>query len=256
MYTPRRPVKRRLFTTPFTPFKRPRSTWAGANQGINRFQALNRRTAAAPSTRGTLAQQVKSLQRVVKALAPEVKYSDDSIATGNIPVIGSVTLLSSIAQGDTGATRTGNTISVKEVSIFGILQRNATDFAADAYLRVAVVVDKQNVADTAPLAADIFADAGQPWVDAPNVANLERFRILYMSPLIDMWRVRADSDHLAASTPTQAAHFQFTKKMNLKVSYNGAANTDIEENGVYLVLLSNVATADITGLRRIAFTDV
>jgi len=159
-------------------------------------------------------------------------------------------------QGDTPSTRTGNTICVKEISLYGIFQRNATDFAADAYVRMAIVQDLQQVADTAPTAAQIFADTTQPWAAAPGVEHLGRFKVLWMSPVYDMWRMRCDSDTLAAGAVTQSTVVDVSLKTNIIVSFNSTAATDIQKNGIYLVWISSVATADWTGFSRCGFTDV
>ena len=55
--------------------------------------------------------------------------------------------------------------------------------------------------------------------------------------------------------PTQSTYFQFNKKLNLKVDFNGTASTDIQKNGIYFLLLSNDTgnVVDINGIARIGF---
>jgi len=67
-----------------------------------------------------------------------------------------------------------------------------------------------------------------------------------------------DSDNLAASTPTQKSFWSHSWKGNIKVQYNGNSSTDIQKNGLYVVILSSTAvtTGDHTGTARVAYTDV
>lgn len=253
MYTPRLPVRRRLVYTPYSAgAKRARYS----NSQTTKYARFNKRTSVPFRKTGTLTQQVKSLQRAVKALEPELKYYDISVGAADIPATGTVTHVTNIAQGDTAGTRTGNAICVKELSFNGYFQRNATDFGADAYYRIAIVVDKQQVADTAPTAAMIFSNAAVPTDGLPNVDNLERFRVLWLSPVYDAWRMRLDSDNLAAGAPTQSAVFSKTMKLNLRVEYNGTALTDIQKNGIYVVYISSTTVGDISANIRLGFTDV
>jgi len=257
MYTPRYPVKRRLNFSPYaaTP-KRARVGTPGVGQGgTARYRKFNTRVARGPSTRGSLLSQVKSLQKVVKRLAPEVKYKDFDTSATNVPTTGTVVHISGIDQGDSMATRTGNQIVIQKINLSGFWMRNATDFGADAFTRFAIVVDKEQVNATAPTAANIFDVPSNPTQALPLTSNLERFRILYMSPVFDMWMMRLDSDLLAASTPTQKTAFAHTWTGNIRVLFSGTAQ-EVQKNGVYVVWLSSVATADVASTCRVGYTDV
>lgn len=244
--TPRQPVKRRLVFTPMTP-KRPRP----APVAVRAFTSTNKHYGKGPRKTGTLTQQVKSLQRFVNTLKPEVKYHEVGISGTNITTTGSVFHLSNIAQGDTVATRTGNSILVTDLVVKGSFS-SYTGSAAVSF-RIAIVVDKQQIADTSPSAGDIFTDAvatANPVTAVPSVATAERFRILWMSKLYN-------GGALANTANTQIPFYEVAKKMNLKVSFNGTASTDIEKNGIYFVFLTDdgANTVDYNGLCRIAFTD-
>jgi len=246
------PARRRLvFTTPRSA-KRPR---LAVSTPANRFRSINRRTTKGPRTTGTLRAQVKSLQSIVKNLAPELKYVDVSVTPSNIPTTGTVVHVSAIAQGDTQSTRTGNTVNVTSVSVRGSFS-GATDVSVVSYMRILLVVDKEQQADTAPTAAAVVLNAN-PVENLPNLDNLERFRVLYATHVYDMRRMQLDTD-ATTTAPTQSAFVDFTWKGNLKVSYNGNASTDMEKNNIYLVFLSDVAaaTTDFSGTTRIGFTDV
>lgn len=258
MWTPRRPVKRQLVFTPASTGKRFRTGAFKAGSQTGRYRALNRRTSTGPRTVGTLASQVKALQKFCRNLAPEKKYADIGLSVTDVAAAGTVVHCSAIGTGDIQATRNTNTINVTNIDVSGYFTRLSTDFVATAFLRVALVVDKKQVSDTSPTAAQIFA-TGDPATALPNVDTLERFSVLWLSPVFDAWRMVIDSDRLVAgSVPTQSAAWSHAWKGNLKVSYNGNASTDIEKNGIYFVYLtsSGVTTFDSVATVRIGYTDV
>lgn len=238
-------VRRRLFATPSrTPLAIRR---VPAMDSTAQFRSLNRRTMKGPKTSGTLRQQLRSLQAVVKKLTPELKYLDTDVSVTNITTAGSVISLNGVPEGTTDATRTGRTINVNKIHIQG-LWRSTTNQSA---YRVAVVVDRQQVDDTDPTVGDVFSSTDP--VDAmPDVNALERFRILKISPLYEGSRVSNTS-----GVPTQSSYFEFTWNGSIKVSFNGTAGTDIQKNGIYIILLSDDTgnTADFEGTARIGYTD-
>jgi len=258
MYTPRAPVRRRLSFTPYRTPKRPRLAGPVA---LRAYRSNFKHVIKGPKTTGTLAAQVKSLQRIVKSLAPEKKYFDVSLNQANVTVAGAVTALCGIAQGDGISNRTGNAITVTNITIKGIFERGTDALAAIGYkYRVLVVVDKQQVADTSPTCGDVISDGAytaNPLTCLPNANNLERFRILWTSPLYEMAKGMITS--AAASTAVvQTGCFEWTWSGSLKVEYNGANAADIQKNGVYALFLTDSTqnTLDITGICRIGFTDV
>lgn len=244
MYTPR--AKRRLFGTPRSA-KRFRSS-----PGTKAVKVLNKRTVRGPSRRGTVKQQLRSLQSVVSKLGPELKYFDSSVNFTNITIAGNVTGLLGIAEGTGETTRIGREILVKDVTIKGSL--TLAGLTANSAFRFALVVDRQQISDTAPSATDIFQDgafSADPISAIPNVLHLERFRILYLS---NIYNVNRFISGLATSNP----YVEICKTLNIKVSYNGSTSSDIEKNGIYFVTLTNDGsnTADFTGIARVGFTDV
>lgn len=251
-------AKRRLFFTPMRSTKRPR---VQARTATRSFSTINRRTTRGPTTKGTLTQQVKSLQRVVRNLAPELKYVDNTVGSTNITTAGSVVHLTAIAQGDTQGTRTGNTVFVKSISIIGRWTRSSdVSASANNAYRIIVFVDKEQVADTAPSISDVIS--GSPIQNFPNLDNLERFRVLYFGPVLEAARMSPNANAYVIGTPSISpsvnVYFKLDIKPNIKVSYNGAAATDIEKNGIYIGYVSNDATdtIDTTTTCRVGYTDV
>jgi len=198
--------------------------------------------------------QLKSLQRVVKNLAPEKKYIDLTLAQTNITVAGATTHITAVPQGDTISTRTGNMLNVVSITCKGKLATGANALAVGSFFRILVIVDKQQVADTAPAVADVITDgvfAANPVSMLPNTDFLERFRILHSSRLYDGSRI-------ATGTATQDRTWEYAWTGNIKVEYNGTANSDIQKNGIYVVFLTDDGgnVVDFTGVARIGFTDV
>jgi len=250
MYTPRRPVKRQLVFTPASTAKRFRSGPVATRAYRNNYKHAPKSF----KTSGTLWMQVKALQRAVKNLSPEKKYTDLSLSQINIGVAGAVTHITSVAQGDTIATRTGNVLNLVSITCKGKIATAANALAVGSYMRILVVVDKQQVADTSPSAADVITDGiftADPVSMLPNTAFLERFRILHSSRLYDGSRI-------ATGTATQDRSWEYSWTGNMKVEYNGTAGTDIQKNGVYVVFLTDDAgnVLDFSGVARVGFTDV
>lgn len=239
--TPVKPVKRRLsFTTPQrTPAKRGRSAPAVFNSG-------SKRTVAGPSRRGTLTQQVKSLQRVVSSLAPELKIIEISANVTNLTTAGSIQHLTAIAQGSDVADREGNTINLKQ-----ILMQTSFTVGSDAgngiSWRIAIVRDVQQIADTTPAVLDVFSSAN-PLIAMPNIANRERFKFMWLSPIETGVYVLQ-----GGKTP----NYRYTWNGNYKVSYNGTASTDIQKGGLYIIFLTDAVanTMDFVSRVRLTFTD-
>jgi len=243
--------------TPYTGGGKRARYYAPTSAGRTTFSRFNKRTTPRVSTTGTLVKQVKALQSVVNSLAPEIKYSDN-FGGAQPTEAGAVVHLTAIPQGDTQTTRTGNTICVKNVCVEGYISRATTDPSVLSDLRFAVVLDKKQVTDTSPTAAQIFQDPANAWSSLPNTANLERFTVLWMSPVYDAYQYGYDTNVLASRAPTQSNKFKFSKNMNLKVSFNGSAGSDIEKNGLYFVCLNSDVTLEpiINAVTRVGFTDV
>lgn len=217
---------------------------------------LNKRSRLGLSTAGSLSRQVKSLQKVVKTLTPELKYLDTAMDASNIPGTGSVVHLTGLAQGTGQGNRVGNSVNITSVYCAGFWVRNITDPSINALTRIAIVCDKEQIGDTAPTAADIFSIPGEPTFVAPNLSNLERFRILHISHIYDSNMMGLDSDNIALRAPTQQNVFEYMWKGNIKVSFNGTAVTDVEKNNIYVVYLSNDTVIDFDGTCRIGYTDM
>lgn len=255
MYKRRFPYKSSQSQSAVKRFRPFRSTtkWSNAIRSIH---------PAGPKKTGTLKTQVRSLQRVVKKILPEIKYADTALDTTDITSsTGAVIHISGVAQDDTATGRSGNTIQIQSLTLSGFFLRSSSvAYIPNAMYRIVIVCDKQQVGDTAPTIGDVFDyGASNSTRFLPKLSVLERFRVLYVSKVFDaeMMALQQTLTTSGSGIPTMSTYFQFTKKMNLKVDYNGTASTDIQKNGLYFMVLSNDTgnAVDINGIARIGFVD-
>lgn len=248
--------RKRVYAGYNGPYSRPMK-WSRFSTPTSRVRQFNRRTLTGPKTRGPLQSQVKSLQSVVKKLAPEIKYDETDISATNITSTGAVVHLTPIAQGDTQDTRTGNTINVVSLAVRGAFVF-ASDAPVDGSCRILIVKDNQQIADTTPTAQDIIDDSfftANPVVNLPNDLNFGRFSILYSSKLYVLRRMGLNTS--VFGVPTQSHNFEYNWSGNIKVSYNGNSAGDIQKNGLYFVILSDASgsTLDFAGITRLGYCD-
>lgn len=252
--TPR--VNRRLVFTPRSSVRRVRRARPNATNG---FRKQNRFTPKGVRRTGSLRSQVKALQTYVNKLKPETKYVSIDLANSNIPdASGGIVHLTAIAQGDTQITRDGNVVNITSLNMYMQFTRQdfTTDMLVNAGIRFFVVVDKEQIADTQPSVATIFTNTA-PVDPLPALNNLERFRLIYMSPYIDGMQLMLQTTGSNNLSAQKSNVFQFVKDLNIKVAYNGTASTDIEKNGIYFgVMLQGFNDQfDMTGTARLGFTD-
>lgn len=246
--TPARSAKRRLmFSTGPGPSKRGRAFSGGRSTAP--FRSANKRRVGGVRSGGTLTQQVKNLQKVVREILPEIKNIGIDLAQTNFTSSGTVTHLTAIPQGVTEVTRIGEDVNLRELFIRGNISNMLTTgtTSTPVYYRFALIFDKQQINDTTPAVTDIF-DSADPVRALPNNSNSERFKFVWVSPLI------CNNSVLNGNQMGVVTH---TWRGLLKVGYNGANATDIAKNGAYFVILTSDSsnTVDFTGVARLMFTD-
>lgn len=154
---------------------------------------------------------------------------------------GSVIHLTGAASGDTDSSRTGNSIFVRSLYCRFRIDKHAS--ATNTNVRILLVVNKQQVADTAPAITDVLESVD---TTAPlNNATVGRFSILW------------DRTFNVNSVSQPTYNTQLYKPMKLHCRYNGTAGTDIQKNGIYLLIFSNEATNTpaVNGLFRVSYHD-
>lgn len=175
-----------------------------------------------------------TLKSKVKKLYKNMEYKfRDKTATANLSVTARVDPLTEIAEGDASLNRDGLKITPHSLYLNYQIIHPSDEAAASqtndpkpAFHRVMVVRDLQQVSDTNPSAATVvestpdFAIAG-----LSRLSGTKRFQVLY------------DKRH---KTTAQNSGIIASKYINLKgkvsnIQYNGAASTDIQKNGLYVI---------------------
>lgn len=199
--------------------------------------------------------QSRTIQRLVKltrGIAPERKFFDTSIAFINIvDTVGAIQNIVLIPQGDGVSDRTGNKIRVKSVYVQVRVSTQSVSGLAEAFLRFALVQDTQQVADSTPTVSQIVNSTATPQNTLLSIPNQGRFRILKMFPLLDLTMV-------ASANATQSAVQAYRRfGMDIPITYNGAAGSDIQKNGLYLIAWTTEPTdvVDADGITRVTYVD-
>lgn len=147
-----------------------------------------------------------------------------------------ITPLNNIAQGDGQSQRTGNSILMKKLMR---MQYNTTA-VANTLVREILFIDKQQVADTAPVVGDILESS------LPIAALLKttsgRFQIL------------EDNLYTLNSASTTGRVFRKSRMLHKHAFFNGTASTDIQKNGLYKLAISDTVCA-LTGMYRLVYHD-
>lgn len=136
--------------------------------------------------------------------------------------------LTTLTQGDAVSGRTGNSILLKSFSANGYMYVHPSQ-TTNTRVMLALILDKQQVEDTYPTLANIFANDTTPNT-LLNSSNLGRFKVL--------WRRQYTLDSNAGGG-NNAKQIKIFKRLNFHVRYNGAAETDIAKNGVYLCMITS-----------------
>lgn len=171
---------------------------------------------------------VKAAQDIwyLKGLVNSEMLHNQSTGSTTTNSTGTITLLNGMGQNDTASGRTGNSILMRNVFLRLGFQQHAS--ASSTTYRVMLVLDKQQVGDTAPLISDILETVN---VYAPlATASVGRFKI------IKNWFFNTNN---ASNTFKKIDYY---KDFRFHTRYNGTSNADIQKNGLYLITLCDQAT--------------
>lgn len=181
------------------------------------------------------------VRKLKRELKPEMKRKTIVVNNLDIDSTGLIQDVPRLADGTQQSARTGLDVRCKTLQLTSYIFRNAV--ATTTFCRLIVFVDKQQIADSKTSVADVLETVS---VLAPrNQLTKKRFRFL------------RDKYFFLTST-FDARIFRMRIKLNFIQRYNGTATTDIEKNGIYILLLSNQATnkPSITYHATISYTDV
>lgn len=146
--------------------------------------------------------------------------------------------LTACAEGDTSSQRTGLRVSPKSLTIKCMLTKLQTTDGAMESVRVMLVRDKQQVGDTSPPISAVLDGAG-------ILAHPERYAQGRFSILYDKVFNMGLSDAANTDIPGLPSRRVFTIRKSwksLQVVYNGNLSTDIQKNGLYLMVYSDAST--------------
>lgn len=196
-----------------------------------------------PQTPLALAKQALAGVRHIKGLVnSEMLHTDTSLTLGSNQ--SQIFSLCQIAQNDTDSGRTGNSILLRNIYIRGLLEIN-TSVTANTRVMLALVKDTQQVADTTPAVLDVFNT--QSPESMLKLGTSGRFKVLYRKTYV-----------LSPASGGRNA-IEFTKywKVYQHIRYNGSANTDVQKNGYYLVVISSEVTnfPSVSLISRLGYHD-
>ncbi|AXH74395.1 MAG: capsid protein [Circoviridae sp.] len=175
-----------------------------------------------------LAKKAWAATRYLKGLVnSEMLHKDTDITLGAVQ--SRLLQIVDITQNDLDSGRTGNSLLLKSIYFRGQLTINSS-VTSNTRVCLALVKDKQQIADTAPGLGDIFTSSTDPDT-LLNLNTQGRFKIL--------WRKTYTLSPVGGGRNC----FDITKYWKLydHVRYNGPASTDIQKNGYYLAVITSEA---------------
>lgn len=180
----------------------------------------------ASSSYDVASKALKTALMVKKLINVEFKKHDD-LNEGTVSSTGSVHDFTEIAQGDAKNERVGNSLKTRNMTLRGQLRHNSAGDQVQN-LRLILVRDTQTVADGAPGFSDVVDDTGNVF-SYLNADTVGRFDILHTLVLT-----------VTDQNPSRT--FKWNSGKQFHVRYNGSASTDIQRNGIYLLVYSDKAT--------------
>lgn len=186
----------------------------------------------------SLAKQVWKLKGLVNSelykLDSTSAFSATNAGTQIQPLVG-------IGQGDGDGQRTGNSVFVRSFNSKSYVTWNPAGDPVQSVM-VALVMDSQQIGDTAPGWTDVFTSAS---INSHlNPVTVGRFKVLYRQLI-----------HLDVNRPR--VNVPINKPMRHHVRFNGSAGTDIQKGGLYLMWISTTAAnhPTVTTDHRICYHD-
>lgn len=164
--------------------------------------------------------------KYIKGLVNSEMFHHDKGADAQaVPSTGSITHITDIAVGDDAGSRTGNSILLRNMLKRIRFTKHAS--ATTTFIRYMIVQDTQQVGDTTPAITDVLEYAD---VDSPmKLGSSGRFKVML-------------NRMVALDTNRLTFHKETFSKLYSHIRYNGNASTDIQKNGIYLILISDQLT--------------
>lgn len=150
--------------------------------------------------------------------------------------------LTNIAQGDTVSTRTGNKITLRSIKVNGQFSQSS-GVGADNSFRVILFTDRQQIADTDPGATDLLRTDSIVSSYANTTTFQKRFKIYYDRVFVLRPRISYNGTTVVSTSPVMPFVKWFFPTIK-DIRYNADQNTDIQRNGLYMLLIGQ--SADVT----------
>ncbi len=191
-----------------------------------RYKRRPRATAWYNKRHSAMSLAVKTAKYVKKYLNVERKLFDTTVSA-TVSSTGNITHLSAVPLGDTQNSRDG--VSVKATGLF--IRAEYTEHASvvgATFLRCMIIRDNRQVASSTPAIATILQTVSRN--SFLNEDTLGRFNVL------------SDRIHTLSNVGTVGKHFEVNLPMNSHLRWNADLGSNIESNGLYIVLISNQGT--------------
>lgn len=176
-----------------------------------------------------LAQKAISGVRYLSGLVNSEKFKHDVTSSSTITRAGTMLHLTNIAQGDGDGQRTGNSIFVRNVGIrFSVLYNAQSGASMTQRVKMMLLIDTQQVGDALPTPSDVLdiTGSGSAPLSFLNDQTVGRFKVLKSR----MYTLYPDKMNIVS---------QWNVNLRHHVRYNGAAASDIQKGGIYLLMISS-----------------
>lgn len=179
----------------------------------------------------------------LKGLVNSEMYKLDTVWTPGAITNGQCSHLTGVAQGDSDSARTGNSIFVRSYNFNGVLTHNVSGQNSQV-VRVAIVMDTQQVGDSSPTYSSIY-ESISPYAHL-NSDTVGRYKVIWS-------RI-----YTVNTYDKNNAIVKINIPMRHHVRYNGTASSDIQKGGLYMCVACDEAGANMptfAGEHRLSYHD-
>lgn len=202
-------------------------------------------------SRSTRSMAMRALSKVSKiSRGVELKKSDPTtfLTPLAIPNTGVINMLTYIAQGSQLYERIGSEISIKYISLEGVVTKYSS--TTTQIVRFIMFIDKQEVPSSSPALTEMLENSPLATSAAPFAKlrrqSVGRFQILRS------FRVYLNADRPQVPIKVVKKFYSHNQR------YNGTTSTSNQKGTVWLATISDVANNEptFTGTCRVSYTDV
>lgn len=205
----------------------PRRSYSSKRRPRRSYNKRLSYTKGASSAFALAKQAAKDIWYLKGLVNSEMKHYIVSATANPDNSTGTVVNLVATAQGDSDVgDREGNSILLRNILIRLAITQNVT--ATSTFYRIMLVQDTQQIGDTAPTVGNVLNSAST--TSSLNTGTAGRFKIL------KNWFFSTDD------FKSNTRNVEYFKDLRLHIRYNGSAASDIQKNGIYLMMLTDQPT--------------